>query len=138
MAYGITIRNLRTENLDGGWAIYINTARTIRDITIDNVMAGAMEAWKGVYIRGAQYVSFLNYHYSGTSDQIGVNNAIASTSTTPRASRSTTRSGTSAASGTWARCGGCSRSTRATRASTTSSRPSTGRRPTTPAPRPGR
>lgn len=77
MAYGITIRNTRGENLDGGWTVYINTARLIRNVTLDHVQTGSGEAWKGFYIRGALYVQLLNCQYAGTSDGIGTNEAVA-------------------------------------------------------------
>jgi hypothetical protein len=76
MAYDLTIRNTRSENLTGGWAVYISTARTIRQVTLDHVKAGSGEAWKGFYIRGVRYLQLLSCQYLGTTDGVGVNNAV--------------------------------------------------------------
>jgi hypothetical protein len=76
MAYDLTIRNTRSENLTGGWAVYISTARTIRQVTLDHVKAGAGEAWKGFYIRGVRYLQLLSCQYLGTTDGVAPNNAV--------------------------------------------------------------
>jgi hypothetical protein len=75
-AYRFIMRNTRSEGLTGGWAVYLSTVRGIRHVTLDNVAAGAGEAWKGFYFRGAAYLTLTNVEYLGTSDGIGTNNAI--------------------------------------------------------------
>jgi hypothetical protein len=77
MAYNLTIRNTRSEGLNGGWVVYVSTARAIRHVTLDNVKGGAGEAWKGFYFRGVRYLQLLNSGYYGTSDNVGTNNAVA-------------------------------------------------------------
>jgi hypothetical protein len=77
MAYNFTMRNTRSEGLNGGWIVYLSTARLIRHVTLDNVKGGAGEAWKGFYFRGVRYLQLLNSAYYGTSDNVGANNAIA-------------------------------------------------------------
>jgi hypothetical protein len=77
MSYGLTIRNTRSEGLQGGWVVYIANARAIRNVTLDHVQGGAGEAWKGFYLHNILYLELLNCFYGGTSDGIGDNNAIA-------------------------------------------------------------
>jgi hypothetical protein len=77
VAYGLTIRNTRSEGLHGGWVVYVSNARSIRNVTLDNVAGGAGEGWKGFYFRNIAYLQLLNCHYAGTSDGIGTNDAVA-------------------------------------------------------------
>src|SRR5688500_12561294 len=75
-SYRFVIRNTRSENLNGGWAVYLNTVRKIRHVTLDHVGAGSGEAWKGFYFRGVSYLTMINVEYTGTSDGVGPHNAI--------------------------------------------------------------
>jgi hypothetical protein len=72
----LTIRHTRSEQLNGGWTVYISTARGIRHVTLDNVKGGSGEAWKGFYLRHVRYLQLLNTQYAGTTDNVGSNDAI--------------------------------------------------------------
>jgi len=60
VAYGLTIRNTRAEGLSGGWLVYIATARGIRNVTLDNVQGGSLEANKGFYLHNILYLQLQN------------------------------------------------------------------------------
>jgi hypothetical protein len=77
VAYGLTIRNTRAEGLSGGWLVYIATARGIRNVTLDNVQGGSLEANKGFYLHNISYLQLQNCQYAGTTDGVGDNNAVA-------------------------------------------------------------
>ena len=62
----LAFRNIRAEQLTGGYAIYITNNSMLRGLRIQDFLTGAGTESKGVYLHGVTQAVFDTYNYHGT------------------------------------------------------------------------